>query len=61
LSEVELSSLASNYGLCGSSYSTVVEAVSAAKANAKEDDFIFIGGSTFVVADFISGLINTGS
>lgn len=37
--------------LKGQSYSTVEEAVQAALFEASPDDFIFIGGSTFVVAD----------
>jgi dihydrofolate synthase/folylpolyglutamate synthase len=44
---------ASEYGLNGKSYSRVGEAYSAAKANAGPEDLIFIGGSTFVVAEVI--------
>ncbi len=39
------------YGLQGRSFSTVAEAVKAAKENADKDDLIFIGGSSFIVAD----------
>jgi dihydrofolate synthase/folylpolyglutamate synthase len=38
-------------GLRGRSFSSVSEAVSTALSNATTDDFIFIGGSSFVVAD----------
>ncbi len=42
---------AEEFGLKGNSYPTVEEALSAAKSTANENDFIFLGGSTFVVAD----------
>ncbi|WMI66149.1 folylpolyglutamate synthase/dihydrofolate synthase family protein [Aestuariibaculum sp. YM273] len=41
------------YGLNGEAYGSVNEAYRSALTNAKEDDFIFIGGSTFVVAEII--------
>jgi len=44
---------AENYGLNGKSYPDVKSAVDAARANASVGDLIFIGGSTFVVADAI--------
>ena len=39
------------FGLRGNSYQTVELALSSAKQNAQNEDFIFIGGSTFVVAE----------
>ena len=39
-----------------STYNDVATAYQAAKANACEDDLIFIGGSTFVVADLLESL-----
>ena len=51
MNEVELQTLASNFGLEGNSYHTVQEATKAALEKAASDDFIFIGGSNFVVAD----------
>lgn len=39
------------YGLQGRSFSTVAEAVKAAKETADKNDLIFIGGSSFIVAD----------
>ncbi|MDD4514526.1 folylpolyglutamate synthase/dihydrofolate synthase family protein [Massilibacteroides sp.] len=44
---------AKQHGLTGTSYSTVREAVKAAFSDADSDDLIFIGGSSFIVADAI--------
>lgn len=41
-------------GLEGNCYTTVSQAFSAAKKAAKKEDFIFIGGSSYVVADLLS-------
>ena len=40
-------------GLIGKSYNSVNEALNSAKANANNDDLIYVGGSTFVVAEII--------
>jgi len=40
-------------GLCGEVYLSVNEALMSAKMNATPEDFIYIGGSTFVVAEII--------
>ena len=56
LSEKEVQRLASETGLQGKTYPSVEKAVEAAKNNAKAEDFIFVGGSTFVVADLLSSL-----
>lgn len=53
LPELELKTLAENVGLKGNCYSTVPIALKAAKKNAEKDDFIFIGGSSFIVADLL--------
>jgi len=45
---------AKKHGLKGESYSSVMDAVLAAKNSAQEDDFIFFGGSTFIVAEALS-------
>jgi dihydrofolate synthase/folylpolyglutamate synthase len=37
----------------GVAYNSVVEALDAAKKQAKNDDIIYVGGSTFVVAEII--------
>lgn len=44
---------ATKFGLNGIVYSSVSEAYEAALLNSDEDDFIYIGGSTFVVAEII--------
>jgi dihydrofolate synthase/folylpolyglutamate synthase len=41
------------YGLVGETYKTVKEALIAAKSSAKKQDVIYVGGSTFVVAEII--------
>jgi dihydrofolate synthase/folylpolyglutamate synthase len=41
------------YGLTGKCYSSVHQALSAARENAEENDLIFVGGSTFVVAEIL--------
>lgn len=40
-------------GFTGNSYSSVNEALDAAKLNANTDDLIYVGGSTFVVAEVL--------
>lgn len=50
---------ASKHELRGSKYNTVQLALKAAKENANENDFIFIGGSSFIVADVLT-LAKTG-
>ena len=54
LDEHELSNIANNIGLQGETYKTVEEAYIAAKKNSLPEDLIFIGGSTFIVADLLS-------
>lgn len=51
LNEVELQQQAKEFGLNGAAFDTVELAVKAAKLNAQTNDLIFIGGSTFVVAE----------
>lgn len=51
LHENELALLAGQYGLKGSTYPTVVEALTAAKNECRPNDMVFVGGSTFVVAE----------
>src|SRR5690606_33964523 len=53
LNAEELQSLFLENGFVGNSYSIVNEALKAAKVNANEDDLIYVGGSTFVVAEII--------
>lgn len=53
LSELDLQSQASNFQLKGKTYPSVKEAIAAANNAASINDLIFIGGSTFVVAEAI--------
>lgn len=53
LDEKLLQSQAHESGLSGKSYPSVREALKAAKSNASGTDMIFIGGSTFIVAEVI--------
>lgn len=51
-----LDAKASDFGLKGTPYHTVAEAYQAARNIAALEDVIFIGGSTFVVADVLANL-----
>jgi dihydrofolate synthase/folylpolyglutamate synthase len=53
LDENELMLKASKYNLVGKSYSSTQKALEAAKENASINDLIFVGGSTFIVAEVI--------
>ena len=48
-----LAAKAAQYGLIGQVYNSVSTAYAAARANAAITDFIYIGGSTFVVAEIL--------
>lgn len=54
LPEQELQKLAEQAGLKGETYKDVPTALSAAKAQAGKEDFIFVGGSSFIVADLLA-------
>ncbi len=49
----ELARQATEMGLKGKSYPSVQQALEQAKAQARPDDLIFVGGSTFVVAEVV--------
>ncbi len=49
----ELSKQAKVFDLKGNVYNSVAEALTSAKANAKENDLVFVGGSTFTVAEVV--------
>ena len=53
VSETVLKFIGEQQGLTGEGYPTVAEAYHAAKKAAETDDFAFIGGSTYVVADLL--------
>ena len=52
----DLKNMAKQYGLTGNSYPTVTEALKSAKEESDNQDFIFVGGSCFIVADLLSAL-----
>ena len=56
LPETELRQLAIAADLQGDCYPDVPTAVRAAQAQSTPDDFIFVGGSTFIVADLLTWL-----
>lgn len=51
LPAADLKAKAVEFGLQGSAYASVAEALAAAKRDASEGDFIFVGGSNFTVAE----------
>lgn len=53
LNEVDLQLAAKQFNLMGNAYETVALALQAAKNNAAQNDLIFVGGSTFVVAEVV--------
>lgn len=53
LPAADLKAKAAEFGLQGSAYASVAEALAAAKRDASENDFIFIGGSNFTVAEIL--------
>ena len=50
-----LKAKAEEKGLRGFAVENVGKAYAMAKVKAKDNDFIFVGGSSYVVADFLSG------
>lgn len=50
----KVKALAEGFGLHGNAYPNVSEAFEAAKRHACPEDFIFVGGSSFIVADLLS-------
>lgn len=53
LDVTSLNEKAFEYGLKGKSYESVQDALGTAQKNASQKDFIFIGGSTFIVAEVV--------
>lgn len=49
----ELKQIANEFKLIGHSYTSVSEALSQAKLSAGKDDLVFVGGSTFTVAEVV--------
>lgn len=54
LPEDELQQIANEFGLQGNTYATVSQAVKCAKKESLPEDLIFVGGSSFIVADLLS-------
>jgi dihydrofolate synthase/folylpolyglutamate synthase len=54
LPEEELCRLAAKAGLQGNCYPDVPAAVTAAQEKSHPEDFIFVGGSSFIVADLLA-------
>jgi dihydrofolate synthase / folylpolyglutamate synthase len=48
-----LKNMGQQKGLAGTAYSSVAAALEAAKQNAQQEDLVFIGGSTFTVAEVV--------
>ena len=57
VSETVLKIIGEQNGLKGEAYPTVIDAFHSALDKAEADDFVFIGGSTYVVADLLSNAI----
>ena len=57
VSERVLQMMGEPLGLKGDTYPSVAEAYAAAKAKAQEKDFVFIGGSSYIVADFLKNCL----
>jgi dihydrofolate synthase / folylpolyglutamate synthase len=53
MDESELRSFAFEKGLTGEAYESVINALRAARETATENDLVFVGGSTFVVAEAV--------
>ena len=54
LPAVKVKELAIPFGLKGEAYPDVKTALASAQKDAETDDFIFVGGSSFIVADLLS-------
>lgn len=52
----EMRQKAASHGLKGKCHSSVYEAWKAAMADAGEEDFVYVGGSSFVVADLLASI-----
>lgn len=54
--EEKVRTKASSYGLTGNAYPSVPQAYQKALTDADADDFIFVGGSSYIVADLLTSL-----
>lgn len=60
LNVADLAPKASAHGIDGKIFHTVPEAFRAAMASAVPEDIVYVGGSTFIVADLLASLDNCG-
>lgn len=60
LDEKELEKQAETYGLFGKPFSSIEEAVGKVLEEAADEDFVFIGGSNFVVSEALAALQSKG-
>lgn len=56
LPSTELKAIATKYGLCGDTFTSVEEAYRQALSDSSPDDFIYVGGSSYVVADLLTNI-----
>ena len=54
MNEITLQEKASRFHLQGDAYPTVMEAYEAAMKNATPNDLVYLGGSSFIIADFLT-------
>lgn len=57
LTAEEVKSMANQYNLIGDSYPSVIEATKKALEESSQNDLIFVGGSSFIVADLLAAWI----
>lgn len=57
LPEMSVKTFGQQFGLMGECYPTVTEAYAAAMKAAGKNDFIFVGGSSYVVSDFLKAQV----
>ena len=57
MDENRLQAMAAQHGIKGETYPTVAEAYRFAMRNAAHDDFVFVGGSCYLVADLLKNCI----
>ena len=53
LNEHKIKEIAGRYGLDGDCFATIKDAYHTARNTAKENDMIFIGGSCYIISDFM--------
>ena len=53
MDKLDLQKISSEFNLYGGVYSSVKKALHHAKLKATENDLVYVGGSTFVVAEII--------